>query len=187
MKKIGLFGGTFDPPHIGHLKLAKSVLQTLELDEIWFIPTYEPPHKSDAIAKPEQRLDMLNLMLEEEPNFKISTIEYEIKGKSYTYETVKHLRKQYPQTFFYFIIGGDMIEDLPKWYNIEELKRMVQFVGVNRKGYSEYNYRDVLMVNMEEVPVSSTAIREDLKNRKEPQGLTKDVLHYIRENGLYEN
>ncbi len=116
MKKVGLFGGTFDPPHKGHLKLSQTVLNTLNLDEIWFIPTFNPPHKKGAVATPEQRLTMLNKLLEDDQRLKVSTIEYELKGKSYTYETVKRLCKEYPNTMFYFIIGGDMVEYLPKWY-----------------------------------------------------------------------
>jgi nicotinate-nucleotide adenylyltransferase len=186
MKKVGLFGGTFDPPHIGHLKLSQAVLKTLELDEIWFIPTYQPPHKDGAQADPEDRLNMLNLMLDQYEDLKISTVEYELKGKSYTYNTVKHLFKHYPNTLFYFIIGGDMVEYLPNWHKIEDLQRLVQFVGVNRRGSENYNHRGVLMVEMDEVPVSSTKIRKAIQENREPEGLTDDVLHYIRENGLYE-
>ncbi|MGP4071451.1 nicotinate-nucleotide adenylyltransferase [Piscibacillus sp. B03] len=187
MKKVGLFGGTFDPPHIGHLKLSQTVLNTLALDEVWFIPTYQPPHKEGAVASPDHRLNMLYNLLADYSELKVSTIEYELKGKSYTYETVKHLCKEYPNTLFYFIIGGDMVEYLPKWYKIEELKRLIQFVGVNRRGSEDYNHRGVLMVTMDEVPVSSTEIREALKKGKEPHGLTDEVLHYIRENELYED
>ncbi|MFD2637506.1 nicotinate-nucleotide adenylyltransferase [Piscibacillus salipiscarius] len=187
MKKVGLFGGTFDPPHKGHLKLSQTVLNTLNLDEIWFIPTFNPPHKKGAVATPEQRLTMLNKLLEDDQRLKVSTIEYELKGKSYTYETVKRLCKEYPNTMFYFIIGGDMVEYLPKWYKIEELKRLIQFVGVNRKGHHAVNQRGVLMVNMDEVPVSSSEIRKDIKEGRLPQGLTESVLHYIRENELYED
>ncbi|TFB24872.1 nicotinate-nucleotide adenylyltransferase [Filobacillus milosensis] len=188
MKKIGLFGGTFDPPHIGHVKLAQTVQKKLNLDEVWLIPTYHPPHKTGAKAHPNERLDMLNLLLKDlEHKFKVSTIEYNLKGKSYTVETVKHLINQYPDVSFYFIIGGDMIDYLPKWYKIDELKKLVQFVGVTREGFEQASDPDVIMVEMEDVPVSSTKIRKELKAEKVPYGLTDNVLLYIRENQLYED
>ncbi|MGM8214180.1 nicotinate-nucleotide adenylyltransferase [Bacillaceae bacterium W0354] len=187
MKKIGLFGGTFDPPHIGHLQIAKTVLKEFDLNEIWFIPTYEPPHKQKADASPEQRLKMLQLLLNDDDRFSISTIEYDLKGRSYTIDTVKLLKRQFPNVEFYFIIGGDMIDYLPKWYKIDELKRLVQFVGVKREGYEVIDSPEVKMVDMELIPVSSTEIRKQLKNKQTPYGLPDEILHFIRENRLYEN
>ncbi|GEL77521.1 putative nicotinate-nucleotide adenylyltransferase [Tenuibacillus multivorans] len=187
MEKIGLFGGTFDPPHIGHVKLAETVLRALELDEVWFIPTYQPPHKQNAAADPNSRLEMLRLILKDQENFNISTIEYELKGKSYTYHTMVKLKEQYPSAQFYFIIGGDMVDYLPNWYRIQDLKKVVKFVGVTRKEYEDVRDENVLMVEMEDMPISSTEIRHQLKKGNQPEGLSEDVLQYIRENHLYEN
>ncbi|RPF55563.1 nicotinate-nucleotide adenylyltransferase [Aquisalibacillus elongatus] len=187
MKKIGLFGGTFDPPHIGHIKLAETVKQSLSLDEVWYIPTYEPPHKRNAIASPQERLDMLNLLLNDQSKLQLLDIEYQLKGKSYTFNTVSHLKEKYPEIEFYFIIGGDMVDYLPKWYKINELKKLIQFVGVTRKEYEQVEDGDVIMVSMDEIPVSSTLIREQIRRGEHPDGLTEKVLQYIKEHRLYED
>ncbi|PKR79059.1 nicotinic acid mononucleotide adenylyltransferase [Halalkalibacillus sediminis] len=187
MKKIGLFGGTFDPPHIGHIQLVKTVLESLELDEVWLIPTYTPPHKEGARADSQHRLNMLRLLIDGEDQLSISTIEYKREGKSYTLDTVKELKKLYPKNQFYFIIGGDMIDYLPKWHRIDELKQLIQFVGVQRKGYNNPNDQDVLIVEMPPIEVSSTDIRENIKLGRVPVGLPDSVREYIKENHLYED
>src|SRR5690606_4291581 len=107
MKKIGLLGGTFDPPHIGHLTMAEEAYEKLNLDEVWFIPSAEPPHKEQAKVSAVDRLLMLKVALEPVNYFKINTIELERQGKSYTYDTIQALKEQYPTYQFYFIIGAD--------------------------------------------------------------------------------
>ncbi len=186
MRKIGLLGGTFDPPHIGHLKIAKHVYTQLSLDEIWFIPTYEPPHKLNAIASPKERLDMLKLLIDGYDYFFISTIEYEMKGKSYTIDTIKQFKKDFPTDQFYFIIGGDMVDYLPNWYKIDELMSLIKFVGIKRKGFEINDESNVAIIEMDLIDVSSTQIRKQLKNGESPSGLPENILNYIRENGLYE-
>jgi|SRR5690625_1371480 len=187
MRKIGLFGGTFDPPHIGHLNIAKHVLTELSLDEIWFIPTYEPPHKQKASASPKQRLDMLKLLIDGYNDFHITTIEYDMKGKSYTIDTIKQIKNDFPTDQFYFIIGGDMVDYLPNWYKIDELMTLIEFVGIERKGFQINDESNITIVEMDEINVSSTEIRNQIKNNETPVGLTPEVLKYIRENKLYEH
>ncbi|MBR7553355.1 nicotinate-nucleotide adenylyltransferase [Allobacillus sp. GCM10007491] len=184
--KVGLFGGTFDPPHLGHYEIGKAVREKLELDEVWFIPTYEPPHKDNATASPNDRLRMLERLIAGEEGLYISTIEFNREGRSYTIDTVKALQKRHPEVQFYFIIGGDQIAYLPNWYKIEELKRLVQFVGVRRKGYSYDIPEQIQMVEIPDLPYSSTSIREGLKNNEPIEGLDEKVERYIRENHLYE-
>lgn len=187
MKKVGLLGGTFDPPHLGHLTIAKTVYEKLNLDEIWFVPTYEPPHKRSAEASPKHRLEMLKLLIKDYDHFSVSTVEFELKGQSYTIDTVKHLKEKHPNNEFYFIIGGDMIDYLPNWYKIDELFKLIQFVGVKRKGYQINEHPHVLIVDMELVNISSTEIRNEIKNNHTPNGLPEHIVKYIRENHLYEN
>ncbi len=186
MKRIGLFGGTFDPPHIGHLEIGKTVLKSLELDAVWYIPTFEPPHKDAATATPHQRLEMLKILLEGQERLSISTIEYEREGLSYTIDTVQALLDDHPDTSFYFIIGGDMIAYLPNWHRVEELKQLIQFVGVRREGYSIDDEQGILKVNIPELPYSSTDIRKAISANQPVEGLTDGVYDYIRENKLYE-
>ncbi|XJZ26296.1 nicotinate-nucleotide adenylyltransferase [Bacillota bacterium Lsc_1132] len=188
MKKVGILGGTFDPPHNGHLLIANEVLSALSLDEIWFMPTQEPPHKKkSASIKNEDRLHMLELAVEGNEQFRIETIEWQRKGPSYTYETVKLLKKQHPDIQFYFIIGADMIEYLPNWHKIDELVKLVQFVGVERTTFSCQTPYPVISIDIPAMDVSSSMIRERLKLGKTIRYLLPDsIIDYIKENHLYE-
>lgn len=187
MKRIGILGGTFDPPHIGHLIIAEGVRTALHLEEIWFIPTYEPPHKQEAIIDATSRIDMLKLALAENESFQLNTIEIERSGKSYTIDTMKTLKDSYPETDFYFIIGADMVEYLPKWYKIDELINLVKFVGVKRSGYKFQTIYPIIEVDIPMVDVSSSVIRERLLENNTVRYLVPDSVHtYIKEHGLYE-
>lgn len=187
MKKVGILGGTFDPPHYGHLLIANEVHSTLQLDEIWFMPNQEPPHKkkSDSV-KNKDRLDMLNLAIQDHPAFKVQTIELEREGPSYTVDTMQLINAGYPDHQFFFIIGADMIEYLPKWHRIDELVNLVQFVGVDRPNYSHQTDYPVHYVDVPAIDVSSSMIRERVKKGKTIRYLLPDpVIHYIEEKQLY--
>lgn len=187
MKNIGILGGTFDPPHYGHLLIANEVLCQLQLDEIWFLPNQEPPHKekSDHV-KNEDRLQMLKLLIEDQPLFSIETIELERPGRSYTAETMKILRERHPHFRFYFIIGADMIEYLPKWYKIDELIHDVTFVGVERAHFKSETPYPIIYANVPRFDVSSSLIRSRIKEGKTIKYLLPDkVIHYLKENRLY--
>jgi nicotinate-nucleotide adenylyltransferase len=187
MERIGILGGTFDPPHIGHLIIAQEVLISLQLDQVWFIPTYEPPHKHEATFQVENRLEMLQLALADNEAFLLNTIEVKREGKSYTYDTMVTLKKEYPEKEFYFIIGADMVEYLPKWYRIDELIQLVRFVGVQRAGYSLATPYPIIEIDIPAVDISSTIIRERIRNRKSIQYLVPESVHtYIKEHGFYE-
>lgn len=135
MKKIGLFGGTFNPPHIGHLIMANEVYAALDLTEVRFMPNATAPHKEAVTsATNAQRLKMVELAIQDVPYFSAETFEIERGGVSYTYETMKAMCEREPDVEFYFIIGGDMIDSLHTWYRIDELTELVQFVGVKRPG-----------------------------------------------------
>lgn len=187
MKKIGLFGGTFDPPHIGHLLLAMEVKTELELDEVWFIPTYTSPHK-EVGTKAQHRVAMVKEAIDSYKNFKVNEIEIERKGKSYTYETILALKEAHPNVTFYFLIGGDMVESIRTWYKYEELTELVHFVGVRRTGYKTENSFGIPIINIPLVDVSSTAIRERRQNHLPiTYYVTDRVEQYIREHRLYES
>ncbi|BAM47216.1 nicotinate-nucleotide adenylyltransferase [Amphibacillus xylanus] len=186
MKKIGLLGGTFDPPHIGHLTMAEEAYEKLNLDEVWFIPSAEPPHKEQAKVSAVDRLLMLKVALEPVNYFKINTIELERQGKSYTYDTIQALKEQYPTYQFYFIIGADMVEYLPNWYKIDQLIELVQFVGVKRPDYQLDTSYPVIILDTPGLDISSTMIRERLKlNRSVRYLIPERVLSLIKEKGLY--
>ena len=128
-------GGNFNPVHNAHLVVADQVRQQLCLDQVLLMPEYEPPHvdAKGTIAE-HHRLKMLELAIEGIEGLGIETIELERKGISYTYDTMKFLTEKHPDTDYYFIIGGDMVDYLPTWYRIDDLMKMVNFVGVRRQG-----------------------------------------------------
>ncbi len=187
MKKVGILGGTFDPPHNGHLLIAYEVLHALSLDEIWFMPTQIPPHKeAEYVTRSVDRLVMVKLAIEGHEHFKIQPIELERNGPSYSIDTVKLLKEKYKYDF-YFIIGGDMIEYLPKWYKIDELLSMITFVGVGRLGFSPKTDYPIIHVDTPLFDVSSTFIRNRLKSKgNTEQLLPHTVRKYIEGNHLYE-
>lgn len=188
MTKVGILGGTFDPPHYGHLLIANEVLSELNLDEIWFMPNQEPPHKkkSDSVENTD-RLQMLELSIEGNSAFKIEKIELERSGPSFTVDTMKILNEQFPNHQFYFIIGADMIEYLPKWHKIDELIELVQFVGVQRPEYSSETDYPIHYVDIPAFEVSSSMIRKRVNQGMTVRYLLPDrVIDFIREKQLYE-
>lgn len=186
MKQIGLLGGTFDPPHKGHLSIARAALHSLQLDEVWFIPTYEPPHKTEASTSSEHRLCMLQLMIANEESFRVQRIELERKGKSYTIDTVNEFLNLYANVDFYFIIGADQVKSLDQWHRIDELLEKVQFVGVERPGIVWQEKTPVKKLAVPKVDVSSTEIRKNIERGKAVRHLIEDdVYAYIKEHRLY--
>ncbi len=187
VKKIGLFGGTFNPPHLAHLIMANEVATTLQLDEVRFMPNAVPPHKVKAgDATAAQRLEMTRLAISDNPLFTLEPFEIERGGVSYTYDTMKLLTAREPDVQFYFIIGGDSMDDLHTWYHIDELVQLVQFVGVARPGHAGTTDYPVEVVEAPLIDLSSTLIRQRLQANDTVRYLLPDkVAQYIREEGLY--
>lgn len=194
--KVGLMGGTFDPIHIGHLLAAQSVCEQAELDEIWFMPVNVPPHKEAAPgATAQQRWEMANLAVEHHPKFRTTDIELRRGGVSYSIDTVTLLRQQYPGHHFYYIIGADMVRYLPKWYKIDELIKLVTFVGLERPGFDSglaelppAIRESLLLVEMPQIELSSTRIRERRAAGQPVRYMVPDrVNDYIEVNRLYES
>lgn len=186
MRKIGILGGTFDPPHNGHLLIAEQVRIELELEEIWFLPANIPPHKQKTNTTNQERLAMLEKAVQGNPFFKICTAELERSGISYTIDTMKELKGLHPDCAFYFIIGADMVEYLPKWYKIDELTGLVQFVGVRRAGYETQTDYPVLIADIPMFDVSSSLIRKRVKEGQSIRYLLPDsIIRHIGEHHLY--
>ncbi|WP_238544670.1 nicotinate-nucleotide adenylyltransferase [Geomicrobium sp. JCM 19037] len=137
MRKIGIFGGTFDPVHIAHLILAEQALNECSLDEVWFMPANIPPHKKhEGMADGKDRAHMVELAIQHHPQFKLLRLELARTGPSYTVDTIEHLLQIYPNEQFYFIIGGDMVKSLERWHQIDRLRDMVRFIVTDRPDYS---------------------------------------------------
>ncbi|HIX02362.1 MAG TPA: nicotinate-nucleotide adenylyltransferase [Candidatus Ligilactobacillus excrementigallinarum] len=186
-KRIGILGGTFNPPHLGHLIMAEQVLDQLCLDKVLFMPDNQPPHidHKEAIDS-QKRLQMLKLSIADNKNFGIEDYEIRKGGISYSIETMKTLTAMHPENQYYFIIGGDMVEYLPKWKDIDELVKLVQFVGVGRPGYRKESKYPVMWVDTPEIQISSTMIRQKIKHGNSIKYLVKDeVAEYIEREKLY--
>lgn len=188
MERIGIIGGTFNPPHNGHLLIANEVKSALELSEVWFMPNNIPPHKeSGEMASVHHRIRMIELAIEDNPAFKLETIELERDGKSFTIDTIERLNQRYKGQYqFYFIIGADMVEYLPNWHRIQELSLLVTFVGVKRPGFSLTPPFPILEVDVPIFDVSSSLIRNRCKvNKSSLYLLPEKVRKYIEENQIY--
>lgn len=189
MKKVGILGGTFDPPHLGHLIIAQEALEACHLDEVWFLPSFIPPHKERVVTAAEHRIKMVEQAIKDNASFKLSLLEYNRKGRSYTYDTLKELRENYPNDSFYFIIGADMVNDIPNWYRAEDLNDLAHFIGFCRPGFTitSPNEVDIISLEMPEVDISSSMIRSRIKEQRHYRYfLTESVKNYIEEKGLYE-
>ncbi|MEK3882586.1 nicotinate-nucleotide adenylyltransferase [Paenibacillus sp. PL2-23] len=194
MKKIGIMGGTFDPIHIGHLIAAETAREQGGLDEVWFIPTADPPLKNRApLAAAAQRLEMVQLAIAGHGEFRALDLEIRRGGISYSIDTILELRSQYPRYAFYYIIGSDRMNDLPRWHRIQELSAQAGFIGLARPGepmeleeLSAELRHSLLLAEMPQIGISSTKLRAKLANRLSVRYLLPDsVLAYIRRLGLY--
>ncbi|WP_161979238.1 nicotinate-nucleotide adenylyltransferase [Streptococcus sp. S784/96/1] len=187
-KQVGILGGNFNPVHNAHLIVADQVRQQLGLDAVYLMPEYEPPHvdKKETIDE-KHRLNMLLLAINGMEGLDIETVEIERKGKSYTYDTMKQLTEANPDTDYYFIIGADMVEYLPKWHRIDELVELVQFVGVQRPKYKVGTSYPVIWVDVPLMDISSSNIRDFIQKGRTPNFMTPaPVLDYIKKAGLYK-
>lgn len=194
MKKIGIFGGTFNPPHIAHLIHAEIVRSQMSLDTILFIPSGNPPLKESDVIPAEHRLNMAILAFECDNNFKVSDIEIkDSPGKSYTVDTLLKLKELYRKddVKLHLIIGMDNLIDLPKWKSPEKVFLLSEVLVINRPGYSaeespEEFSEKVTYVPVPSLEISSTKIREMIRQGKSVKYLvTEPVLKYINQNKLY--
>ncbi len=134
MRRIGIFGGTFDPPHLGHLILAKEAEDQLLLERVLWVLTPDPPHKPDRNISPlEARLEMVQAAIDDEPGFELSRVDIERPGPHYAVDTVRLLVERHPQAELIYLIGGDSLHDLPTWRNPQELVQACDRLGVMRR------------------------------------------------------
>jgi nicotinate-nucleotide adenylyltransferase len=145
-KRLGLFGGTFNPIHYGHLRSAEEVVEALDLNQIWFIPAALPPHKAPADVTPfEVRLAMTRLAVGRHPRLSVSDVEGRRPGKSYSIETLRHFRGEFgPQGELYFILGMDAILEIASWKDYRELFTLSHFVVLERPGYDRDRLGELL-------------------------------------------
>ncbi len=195
MSKVGIFGGSFDPLHIGHYELAVQVKRELKLSELLIVPANDPPLKDKSCsASFADRLGMIKAAFGGMDGFAVSDIEKKLGGRSYTINTVRALREIYPpKTEFHLIIGGDQLFRLPEWFRYEALLKECKVTAVTRGEISYAEMQEfanelgyVRVLNMDIPDISSTALREKLKNGGDVSGLIPaKALEYINERGLY--
>ena len=193
---IALYGGSFDPIHIGHLITATNAVETYNLDKVIFIPSHITPLKDrDLEASDTDRFEMIQRSIKNNPKLIVSDYEINNDGVSYSYNTVKYFKDNYRDEKIYFIIGTDRAKDLKKWYNIEELSKLVTFIFVARDGekledivgkdgfYKGIDYEIMISPIIE---ISSSLIRNRIKqNKKIDYMVTDECKSYIEELSLY--
>lgn len=182
-KRIGIFGGSFDPVHEGHIYLATLAKTAADLDEVWFLPCQISPHK---LATPPSsgrvRVEALQIAIRDLPWARVNTTEVEIDGPSYSYQTMQKLDGKFPEHEWFWIMGGDQWTMLPKWMHPEKLAELASFIVMARNGCSVYpmpGYRMLAVTG--EHPASATKIRESLaKNDPNIPYLDPEVVRLIR-------
>ena len=186
MKQVGILGGTFSPPHIGHLVMASEALYALGLDEVRLMPNADPPHKAAPEVDADQRAEMAELAAAGSPGITVERYETGKGGVSYTVDTMEALADREPVTRFYFLIGGDMIESLSDWHRIGDLLELVTFAGFRRPGYDVRTDYPVIIIDSPVIELSSTFIRERIRNGGPFSHLVPpEVEQYIRKEHLY--
>lgn len=197
MKKIGIFGGTFDPIHNGHLYIAENARIAFGLSEIVLIPSYKPPHKQDRkISKDTHRYKMCQLAIRDNDYFSVSDIEIKRKDISYTFNTLTMLKEKKPNNNFYFIMGADMFEDFPKWYKAKEIINTFNIIVFPREDFNIFKiikkdfyqgYLDnINLLDLATVDISGTNIRNQIDRGYSTKYIVPDkVIEYIDKNKLF--
>lgn len=200
IKKVGIMGGTFNPIHKGHLAIANQAYTQFSLDEIWVMPSKLPPHKAGAhILSADDRIQMVRLALNDAPHLKLSLFEMEREGYTYTYDTLERLHMQYPDTEFYFIMGGDSLRDFHLWKHPERISPLCTLLVACREEIMDQQmetcFRQVMQTYQAKVlaltcppfAVSSSQIRQILAEGGDASSyLDPQVYAYIRQHQLYQ-
>ena len=201
MEKIGIYGGTFNPLHTGHLHAAKQAIETLELDKLILIPDRIAPHKEipAGTATPEQRMEMLRIATKNEPKMEVSDVELKREGKSYSYLTVEQISREYPGAKLYLLMGTDMFTSFHTWVEPERITAKAALAVMYRgdkgeaeaieeaKARMESRGAEVVLVKNDVIAISSTQMRRLLAFQCAGPFLPEGVEDYIRAQGLYDS
>ncbi|MCD8082462.1 MAG: nicotinate-nucleotide adenylyltransferase [Clostridiales bacterium] len=200
MARIGIMGGTFDPIHYGHLRVGEQALREFELDEVWFMPSGNPPHKKDRhVTDVSDRCAMVRLAITGFPRFRFSDFEAKRSGETYTAQTLRLLRERYPEHTFYFIIGADSFYELQTWYHPEEILGMTTILVAGRayrKPHISMEEQlqflcdrfgaDIRFLHFDEIDISSEHLRQMERDGRDVINYVPEcVAHYITEHRLY--
>jgi len=195
--RIGVFGGTFDPPHIGHLAIAEWARDRLALDRVIFVPAGTPPHKRDGARTPaESRLQMTRLATRGRPGFAVSTVEVRREGPSFTVDTLRLLQRRHPGARLFLILGADSLDDFATWKDPEEIARLATLVVAGRpparRGPRSKRRARVrgagrtIRLDNPVFPVSSSLIRSRVRHQRSIHGMVPDAVErYIERHGCF--
>ena len=195
--RIGIFGGSFNPVHNGHIHLAETVMKELRLDRIFLVPSRISPHRSsDEYASGKDRLEMLRLASENKRGLEVCDYELESERVSYTIYTIEHFRELYPNDDLFLLVGSDMLMSFEKWFRFEDILDEASLAVVSRekgdsgelikKAEELRRYGEIFISSAPAVTVSSTEIRKKIaKNADWACYLDENVVQYIRSGGLY--
>ncbi len=199
--RLGLFGGSFDPVHYGHLLLAECCREQLHLDQVWFLPAAVPPHKQQRmLSAAEARLEMLELAIAGNAAFSVCSYEIERGGISYTVETLRYICGDTPEIELFLLMGADMLNDLPNWRNAAEILQLATPAVANRAGFDEPDFQGLAaiapaevverirehQVLIPQVELSSSDIRRRVAEGRSIRYRTpRAVQKYIETHGLY--
>ncbi|EEB36435.1 nicotinate-nucleotide adenylyltransferase [Anaerococcus hydrogenalis DSM 7454] len=195
--KIGLFGGTFDPIHIGHLIIMENVINAMNLDKIYILPNSNPPHKlQNKKTDINIRLKMVREAVKDNHKIEINDYDYRNNSIHYTYQTIDYFKKTYPDDEFYFIIGEDSFLDIKKWKNYEQILKenlivFKRYSEINSSLLSEINEikkynKNIYLIDNIALDISSTLIRSLVKDKKSIKYLVNDkVIEIINRENLY--
>jgi len=193
--RLGIMGGTFDPVHYGHLVIAEVARTEFSLDCVVWVPAGDPPHKDERVSSEEHRYAMVVLATGTNPDFRVSRMELEREGPSYTLDTVRGFREEHPEADLFFITGADAILEILTWHRHEELVRLCRFIGVTRPGYDLARVNTVLpaayleqisTISAPGVDLSSTDVRTRVRAGQPIRYLVPEAVEaYVRKHGLY--
>lgn len=188
-RRVGLLGGTFDPPHLGHLVVAEEARVALDLDEVRLLVAGDPWMKSEA-GHADERVEMTRLAVADHPDLTVDDRETRRSGPTYTADTLTELRAEEPDTTWVFLLGADALAKVPQWHRAADALSMARFVAVTRPGY-ELDLSDPLVADVERldtplIDISSTDLRARFaEGRAVRYLLPRSVERYIRDGGLY--
>ncbi|WP_297433655.1 nicotinate (nicotinamide) nucleotide adenylyltransferase [Sulfurimonas sp.] len=182
METVALYGGSFDPPHIGHEAVVKALSELSFIDKTIVMPTYLNPFKRAFFAPPELRLKWLKNIFSSYKNVQISSFEVDLQREVATVETIKYLKKKYSR--IYLVIGADNLKSLHKWQDYDELKESVHFIIAKRDAVTVSD--DFIKLEIDE-NISSSSLRKNMDIKKLPKAVAKQIAQYYKEHNAKQN
>lgn len=176
---LAIFGGSFDPVHIAHVKIVDEALKQLEIDKLIVVPTYLNPFKTNYHLEPKTRYELLKKIFQKNEKIEISDFEIDQNEAVPSIKTVNHLKNLYKPSKIYLIIGADNLKSLEKWYKFDELNSLVEFVVATRDGYKNDKLDSYKVLNIN-IDISSSKLREEFDLNFIPYQIKDDIIHHIK-------